>query len=100
MRLFRTVTIAAGATLLLGGLLTQPAAAGLAHYRIVDLGTLGGAFSFASAVNAHGDVTGQSQDANGTLRPFRWHDGKLIDLGVSGWLAVTWLVGRNPRDGR
>jgi len=83
MRLIRSITTAMGATLLLGAVLAEPAAAAPAHqYRVVDLGTLGGAFSFAFAVNAYGDVTGQSQDSNGALRAFRWHHGKLTELGV------------------
>jgi probable HAF family extracellular repeat protein len=84
MRLFRTITIAMGATLLLGTVLAESAAAAPAQhrYRIVDLGTLGGDYSDASAVNAHGDVTGQSSDAKGVLHPFKWHNGKMINLGA------------------
>jgi len=82
MRLFRTITTSLGATLLLGGVLATPAAAGPGRHQIVDLGTLGGAYSFASAVNDRGDVTGQSADANGSLKAFRWHGGRMTDLGV------------------
>jgi len=84
MRLFRTITIALGATLLLGTVLAESAAAAPAQhrYRVVDLGTLGGAISDAWAVNVHGDVTGQAADATGAMHPFRWHNGTMTSLGA------------------
>ena len=43
----------------------------------VELGTLGGAWSEALAVNARGDVVGNSVDAGGQPRAFLWSKGKL-----------------------
>ncbi|MFE2613279.1 hypothetical protein ACFXA2_06660 [Micromonospora chalcea] len=60
-----------------------PAAPGaLAGYRMVDLGTLGGDSSYASAMNDRGDVVGRAQAADGTYRGFLWRHGRMIDLGA------------------
>ena len=48
---------------------------------MVDLGTLGGAASRASAVNRHGQVVGAAQVADGTWHAFVWSDGVMHDLG-------------------
>ncbi|MET8094401.1 hypothetical protein [Micromonospora sp. NPDC005220] len=53
-----------------------------ASYRMVDLGTLGGDSSFASAMNDRGDVVGRAQAAGGTWRGFLWHHGRMTDLGA------------------
>jgi probable HAF family extracellular repeat protein len=52
---------------------------------IVDLGTLGGADSFASAVNDGGQTVGQSVTASGEVHAFLWtqSDG-MVDLGTLG----------------
>ncbi len=42
-----------------------------------DLGTLGGAWSEALAVNARGEVVGNSVDASGQPRAFLWSKGRL-----------------------
>lgn len=42
------------------------------QYAIRDLGTLGGLSSFATAINARGDVVGQAQLADGTYQAFLW----------------------------
>ena len=47
-----------------------------------DLGTLGGNESFASAVNASGDVVGMARTADNRSHPFRWHNDVMTDLGV------------------
>jgi probable HAF family extracellular repeat protein len=51
---------------------------------MADLGTLGGALSSANAINASGQVAGQSYLAgNGAWRAFRYSDGAgMVDLGV------------------
>jgi probable HAF family extracellular repeat protein len=38
----------------------------------IDLGSLGGAFAGASAINDRGDVSGTSATADGSVRPFLW----------------------------
>ncbi|WP_433313261.1 hypothetical protein ACQP0U_29275 [Micromonospora sp. CA-269861] len=53
-----------------------------AGYRMVDLGTLGGDSSFASAMNNRGDVVGRAQAADGTHRGFLWRHGRMTDLGA------------------
>ncbi|HVQ89697.1 MAG TPA: hypothetical protein VMU51_01555 [Mycobacteriales bacterium] len=53
-------------------------------YRLVDLGTLGGWSSTATAVNDRGEVVGASQTATGDWHAFRWSAGVLTDLGVAG----------------
>lgn len=52
---------------------------------VLDLGTLGGASSTASAVNASGQVVGQSYIAGGTQtnqHAFLWQNGGMTDLGI------------------
>ncbi|MER5701428.1 hypothetical protein ABT023_05645 [Micromonospora sp. NPDC002296] len=53
----------------------------LAGYRMVDLGTLGGDSSYASAMNDRGDVVGRAQAADGSYRGFLWRHGRMVDLG-------------------
>jgi len=60
-------------------------------WRVVDLGTLGGEVAYASsavAINAHGDVIGNSWNnpsASSSLsRAFLWRSGRLIPLGTLG----------------
>lgn len=48
---------------------------------MVDLGTLGGTTSAATAVNDRGQVVGHSTTATGEQHAFLWHEGRMIDLG-------------------
>ncbi len=43
----------------------------------LDLGTLGGAYCYATAINDLGVVVGSSTTADGDLRGFVWHDGVM-----------------------
>jgi probable HAF family extracellular repeat protein len=51
-------------------------------YRTVELGSLGGGQSEATAVNDRGQVVGYSQTAAGPFHPFLWQHGTMTDLGV------------------
>lgn len=50
--------------------------------KMTPLGTLGGDFSFAMAMNDAGQVVGLSRTAAGTNHAFLWQDGVMIDLGA------------------
>src|SRR5262245_61089856 len=65
-------------------------------YRIEDLGSLGGSL-IGTAINAHGDVAGVAQLADGTYHAFRWtHAGGLEDLGANdGWYAQAYGINDN-----
>ena len=66
--------VAVAATLLLGlRAAEQPAA--------IDIGTLGGPYTFATAINNRAQVVGQSVDAAETrITAFLWQDGRMTDL--------------------
>lgn len=53
-------------------------------YGLVDLGTLGGADSYAYAVNASGQVVGKAATADGTTHAFLYSGGSMHDLGTFG----------------
>jgi probable HAF family extracellular repeat protein len=48
---------------------------------IDDLGTLGGSFGIASAINDSGVIVGYSSDSSGVYRGFVYQDGRMIDAG-------------------
>ena len=58
-------------------------------YTAVDLGTLGGTFSFAFAINPAGQIAGGSATADGTSHAFLWSDGITPDLGTLGGSEST-----------
>ena len=51
---------------------------------VTDLGTLGGAWSYASGINNAGQVVGTAELADGTHHAFIWRDGIMTDLGTVG----------------
>jgi probable HAF family extracellular repeat protein len=48
---------------------------------MTDLGTLGGAFSMAKAINASGVIAGWAQLADHRIHAVSWADGPAVDLG-------------------
>lgn len=51
--------------------------------KMIDLGTLGGTYSWASAINARGQVVGTSWvPGAGEAHGFLWDQGRMIDLGT------------------
>jgi probable HAF family extracellular repeat protein len=80
-RAARTVAaLAAGLAVSL--VLAGPASA--ASYRVVDLGTLGGATSAANDINEAGAVVGWSKTASGRVHATIWRSGRIIDIGTLG----------------
>lgn len=63
---------------------TGPALARRLTYTAIDLGTLGGSYSQAEAINARGQVVGYSLTSNGQTHAFLWQDGVMTDLGTLG----------------
>src|SRR5262249_53940828 len=56
-----------------------------AGYAVTDLGTPSGYSSFqAEAINASGQVVGQTTAANGSVETFLYNHGQWTDLGVPG----------------
>jgi len=55
------------------------------RYRMVDLGTLGGASSYAVAGNDRGAVIGRSEVSADVWHAFVWQDGTMTDLGGTFW---------------
>jgi probable HAF family extracellular repeat protein len=51
---------------------------------MIDLGTFGGAFSGATAINNSGEVTGSAATVTGAAHAFSYRLGTLIDLGTLG----------------
>lgn len=69
------------------------------HYRLIDLGTLGGKFARAMAVNQRGDVVGESTRPSGFEHAFLWRNGKMTDLGaLSGPSGFSTALAVNNRD--
>jgi probable HAF family extracellular repeat protein len=81
-----TLFAALGATLLLatpGGASLHRSHAARAQYAVVDLGTLGGTTSFATAINRSGSVVGYAATSgDGASHAFLWRHGVMTDLGV------------------
>jgi len=73
-------------TVLVAGLCTVTAdeATAVTPYRVTDLGTLGGTFSYANAINDIGQVTGGAALPNGFTHAFLYTAGAMSDLGTVG----------------
>ncbi len=74
-----------------GTQVAAPLAASTPSITILDLGTLGGTFSQAAAINHRGQVVGYSSTAGGgcggsapSCHAFLWDHGTMIDLGTLG----------------
>ena len=67
------------------------------HYRVIDLGTLGGTVSAGNAINNIGWVTGFSGEASGVQLATLWAKGAQIPLGTLGGPSsdVAWPVKNN-----
>ena len=52
-------------------------------YTAINLGSLGGSFTFAYGINSQGTVVGLSQTLNGSVDPFSYN-GTMTDLGTLG----------------
>jgi probable HAF family extracellular repeat protein len=59
------------------------------HYTIVNLGTLGGGYSEAFAINASGQIVGDSATASNGSHAFLWAGGVMSDLNLPGTSATA-----------
>jgi probable HAF family extracellular repeat protein len=50
--------------------------------KMVDLGTLGGPYSEATAISNRGQIVGVSRSATGEYHAFLWENSRMIDLGT------------------
>jgi probable HAF family extracellular repeat protein len=54
------------------------------EYTITDLGTLGGPYSYATAINDNGQIVGDSINTVGANHGFLYSNGSITDLGTLG----------------
>ena len=64
-------------------IIVQPVSAD-SQYTITDLGTLGGAYSNAKAINDNMQIVGGSDTSTGDRHAFIWENGVMTDLGTLG----------------
>ena len=74
-----------------------PASAAPVPATAVDLGGLGGDQTFPAAINAVGQVAGQSRTAAGEYHAFFWSRGRTIDLGIAPGGTFSLVTGLNDR---
>lgn len=65
-------------------LLTQNVSAGKRTYTAIDLGTLGGPWSYAAGLNNRGQVVGLAKNEEWYYHAFLWYQGTMTDLGTLG----------------
>ena len=83
------------------------------YNQIIDLGTLGGTYGAARAINDHDQVVGCSSTADGVAHAFLYDNGGMIDLNTwlppaSGWVLTGandinnsgWIVGQGTLNGQ
>lgn len=65
---------------------------------MTEIPTLGGAENRAHGINDLGQIVGQSFNADGVSRAFRWENGSLIDLGTANpTRAAAWGIDAQSR---
>jgi len=52
------------------------------QYQVINLGTLGGDYSYAYCINDSGSIVGQTSTAEGSARGFVWQNGTMLNLGT------------------
>lgn len=67
------------------------------HYRVIDLGTLGGASSTAEAINELGQVAGWSDTSGGNRHAFLYSGGVMQDLGTLTGGSDSYATALNDR---
>src|SRR5690349_803535 len=61
-----------------------PTAHQAGNYRVIDLGSPGGGYGGAIALNERGDVVGYSTGPDEVLHPFLWRNGAMHSVGPDG----------------
>ncbi len=79
-----------------GVLLVSASQANAQTYTFADLGTLGGTYSYASAINNSGKVSGGAETADHTYHAALWNGTKAIDRGapLGGNIAAAWAINK------
>jgi probable HAF family extracellular repeat protein len=67
-----------------------PVAAVTPQYTVIDLGTLGGAVSYANGIAADGTIAGAAKFSSGLLHATFWSAGGIVDMGE----PMEYSVGR------
>ena len=65
------------------------------QYTITDLGTLGGTYSYANAINDSGQIVGESTFTDGNYRAFLYKNGLMADVGTLGGVSSSALAINN-----
>ncbi len=65
------------------------------HAEVLDIGTLGGTYSFARDINQKSQVAGEAKTAKGLTHAFLWENGAMKDLGTLAGQAFSMANGLN-----